>query len=78
MADGLRKKLGLAFENWFRQVTVIRLEDGVLTLGAPTPFVRDYLRAHHEFNALTAWNEAHGRAQLAQRVDFELIGQARK
>jgi hypothetical protein len=72
-ADTLRKKLGRGFETWFGKVTVIGLDRGVLTLGAPSAFVRDYLRGKHEFDVLTAWNEAHGRRQFAQRVDFEEV-----
>jgi hypothetical protein len=77
-AEGLRKKLGAAFETWFGKVTVIGLEGGVLTLGAPSPFVRDYLQGRHEFDARDAWNETHRRGELAQRVDFKVIGEVSK
>ena len=73
-ADELRKSLGRGFENWFAGVTVIGLEGGTLKLGAPTPFVRDYLQRKYEFETLQAWNSTHDRTQLAQRVDFIAIG----
>jgi biotin operon repressor len=77
-AEGLRKKLGAGFETWFGKVTVLGLEAGTLRLGAPSGFVRDYLQGRHEFDALQAWNEAHGRGELATRVDFVTVGQVRR
>jgi hypothetical protein len=77
-AENLRKELRGGFDIWFGKVTVIGLEDGVLTCGAPNAFTRDYLQRRYELETLRAWNNAHGRSQLAQRVDFELIDEVGK
>ena len=54
----LQAKLGApAYTSWFGRVRLHSVEDGVVRIGAPTKFVRDWIVSHYAEMLATFWNE---------------------
>ena len=56
-----------ATANWYRRLTLARYQDGVLVLGVPNPFVRDYVLTHLREPLVAAVSRELG---PVRRIDF--------
>lgn len=57
----LRRRLGDdVFKSWLGKVAVVSIEDGDLTLSAPTKFLADYIKNNFEFAILECWRLERG------------------
>lgn len=62
-----------AFEAWIRPTRLIEFTDGMVRVGVPNSFFRDWIQHHYLNDLLLALNEVTGRSL---RVEFVVTGQA--
>jgi chromosomal replication initiator protein len=63
------------FKTWFRDTHIASLEDGVVTLGTPSVFVRDWLRDKFQSLILKTLREANPRVRA---IEYIVVQRSRK
>jgi uncharacterized protein YdaU (DUF1376 family) len=59
------------YETWLRSMALLSIDGGVVTIGLPSPFVRDRVRTHYGDRLLALWRE---QDPEVERVEFAVYG----
>lgn len=63
------------FKTWFRDTRIISLEDGTITLGVPSVFVRDWLRDKFQSMILKVLRDS---APYVRSIEYTIVGRVEK
>lgn len=63
------------FKTWFRDTRIVGLEDGTITLGVPSVFVRDWLRDKFQPMILRVLRE---NAPFVRNIDYSVVARTEK
>ena len=58
------------FKTWFRDTRIVSLEDGIITLGVPSVFVRDWLRDKFQTMVLRVLRE---NAPFVRNIEYTVV-----